>query len=118
SSALARHLARRARESVRKRGRFDWVVSGGATPEPLYALLADRYRTTFPWARTQIWFGDERCVPPDDPDSNYGRIRTSLLAKVSVPDDQVHRIRGELGPARTAAALYTRALRSALMFPD
>jgi 6-phosphogluconolactonase len=111
SSALARHLRARAIGAVRSRGRFSWVLAGGHTPEALYRLLARRYRARFPWGQTEVFFGDERCVPPHDPDSNYAMTEASLLSRVAIPPGHVHRLRGELRPASRAASEYARLLR-------
>lgn len=85
-------------------GRTTLALAGGATPAPVYRHLASR---PLPWARLEIFFGDERCVPPDDPASNYGMAHRALLARVPLRDEHVHRIPGELAPeaaARAAAA--------------
>ncbi|MGP8077958.1 MAG: 6-phosphogluconolactonase [Thermoplasmata archaeon] len=111
SAALARHLADRARAAVRERGAFSLVLAGGKTPEGLYELLARRYRKTFPWARTEVFFGDERCVPPRDPRSNYASVRTTLFDRVPIPPERIHRIPGEIRPPSRAAARYARLLR-------
>ena len=112
SSALAGHLTRRARESVQARGVFSWVLAGGRTPQVLYRHLARRYRESFPWSSTEIFFGDERCVGPHDPESNYGAAWESLLAHVPVSRSRLHRIYGELRPSSTAADRYARLLGS------
>lgn len=110
SAALAAHVAERARASAAARGRFRLVVSGGSTPVPLYRRLAARYRGSFPWARTEVYFGDERCVGPRHPESNYAMVAAALLERVPVPRHQVHRIRGELRPPARGAADYARWL--------
>ncbi|ACG73647.1 6-phosphogluconolactonase [Anaeromyxobacter sp. K] len=111
--AAAEDVARRAEEAVAARGRFAVALAGGSTPRALYALLADPaapWRERVPWARTEIWFGDERCVPPDHPDSNYRTAREALLEHVHAA--AVHRIEGERPPAEAAAG-YEAALRRA-----
>ncbi len=85
------------------RARFSVALSGGSTPKALYALLAtEEYRTQLDWAHTFIFFGDERCVPPDHPDSNYHMARESLLDHVPVPPDHIYRMRGEVDPEQAA----------------
>jgi 6-phosphogluconolactonase len=108
--AAARHIAERARESVRARGSFSFVLAGGRTPQGLYRLLARRYRTTFPWSATEVFFGDERCVPPNDPESNYALAAEAVLSHVPIPPRHVHRLRGELRPPSDAAAEYARRI--------
>jgi len=110
AEAVARHLAAQARAAVQARGRFSWVLAGGRTPEALYRLLARRWRSRFPWEETEIFFGDERCVGPRDPESNYAMARQALLAHVPIPRRQVHRLRGELRPASKAAEGYARLI--------
>lgn len=108
SEGAARHIAERARAAVRARGRFSWVLAGGHTPEALYRLLARRYRARFPWLETEVFFGDERCVGPRDPESNYAMARATLLAHVPIPRRRIHRLRGEVRPASKEAQSYGR----------
>jgi len=104
----------RARAAVAERGRFMWALSGGATPRATYARLAESpERARMPWEQTWVFFGDERCVPPDHPESNYRMASETLLAKVPVPAGQVFRMRGEAVDAEAAAAEYTRTLAEA-----
>jgi 6-phosphogluconolactonase len=110
SVAAAREIGRRAEGAVAARGRFSWVISGGRTPLSLFAILANDYRESFPWGRTEVFFADERCVPPRNPDSNFGAAWEAFLSRVPIPRGQVHRIRGELRPPSEAASRYARAL--------
>lgn len=112
--AAAEEVARRAEEAVAARGAFALALSGGATPRALYALLADSaapYRARVPWGRVHVWFGDERNVPPDHPDSNYRMAREALLDRVAPA--AVHRIEGERAAAE-AADRYEAELRAHL----
>jgi 6-phosphogluconolactonase len=97
-----------AAEGVRARGRFAVAISGGKTPLPAYALLARE--PGLPWAETDVFFADERCVPPGDPRSNYGAARAALLGHVPA---RVHRIVGEREPEEAARA-YEAELRATL----
>lgn len=97
--------------AIEEKGRFAVALSGGSTPRPLYALLADGLCGFIEWSRVHFFWGDERCVPPDDIRSNYRMVRESLLDKVSIPSANVHRIHGEEDPRATAAA-YEKELRS------
>jgi 6-phosphogluconolactonase len=102
-----------ARAAVAARGRFMLALSGGATPRETYARLAELpAREHIPWDRTWIFFGDERCVPPDHPESNYRMAAETLVSKVAVPARQVFRMRGEADPEE-AAADYARAIAEA-----
>ena len=113
--AAAEQIASRAARAVAERGRFSIALSGGSTPKRLYALLADQsapYRARILWDRVQVFFGDERHVPPDDPQSNYRMAREAMLDEIPIPAANVHRVRAEL-PAEEAAALYEQDLRHA-----
>jgi 6-phosphogluconolactonase len=102
---------------VRTSGRFAIALSGGATPRGLYTLLATPpYATRVAWPAAEVFWGDERCVPPDDPASNYRLASETLLAHVPVAAEHVHRVRGEDEPF-AAAALYEHELRAALHTP-
>lgn len=84
-------------------GRIAICLSGGNTPRPVYALLAQSpYRDCFPWDRVHWFWGDERCVPPDHPRSNFAMVREALLDRVPVPPTHIHPIPAADGPARGA----------------
>jgi len=84
---------------------FSLVLSGGSTPQALYRQLARfPYAAEVDWARLHIFWGDERCVPPDHPQSNYRMACQALLGHVPVPPEHIHRIRGELLPEEAAQA--------------
>ena len=106
SATLGRRLAALASTSVGDRGRFSLVISGGRTPTVLYRLLGGPERRRFPWAATEVFFADERCVPPRHPDSNFGAAWATFLSRVPIPRHQVHRMRGELRPPSEAAKRY------------
>jgi 6-phosphogluconolactonase len=82
------------------------VLTGGKTPQQAYEQAAKQAPD---WSRVDLWWGDERCVPPDDESSNYGAAKKALLDRLEVPPRGVHRIPGELGPDDAAAA-YEREL--------
>jgi len=103
-------FAEAANRAVRARGRFTVALSGGKTPVPLYRLLAEEFADAIPWDRTEVFFGDECCVPPSHPDSNFGMVYESLLRVVNVPPPNVHRMRGEIDP-ETAAREYALEIR-------
>jgi 6-phosphogluconolactonase len=113
-SALARAAAAEivllAQQAVNQRGRFLICLSGGSTPLEAYRLLATPpFSTELPWNRIFILWGDERMVPADDPESNYGQAQKALLQQVPVRPEQVFRIRSDL-PLDQAAADYTARL--------
>ena len=87
----------RARAAIADHGRFAVALSGGKTPLAMFALLASpQFAEDIDWAHVHFFWNDERCVPPDDPASNYGQARSALLAPIAAPDDNIHRMRGEL----------------------
>jgi 6-phosphogluconolactonase len=108
----AAEVARIAAEAVASSGAFSVALSGGSTPRGLYELLAGDpvFLRAVPWDKTHVFFGDERHVPPEDSESNYGMVRETLLSKVPVPPAQVHRIAGELPDTNRAAAEYGETL--------
>ena len=91
-AAVARHVADWMLErALAKQGAFAIGLSGGSTPKTLYELLGtDEYRSRFPWDRIHLFFGDERFVPHDHPDSNYGMVRQAMLTRIPIPDAQIH----------------------------
>jgi 6-phosphogluconolactonase len=106
-----------AAKAISASGRFVVALSGGATPKRLYELLASpAYVRRVDWARVHLFWGDERCVPPHHPASNYHMTREALLDHVPLPDINVHRIRGEDTPAR-AAATYELEVRRMFTTP-
>jgi 6-phosphogluconolactonase len=94
--------------AIRDRGTASLALTGGTTPRPVYAELA-RY-PGIRWERVQIYFGDERAVPPDHPDSNYRMARETLLVTAAVPATNVHRMEAERPDEAAAAAAYARIL--------
>jgi 6-phosphogluconolactonase len=115
ADAVARHVADCAQAAISATGRFTVALSGGSTPEAAYLRLAsdDSGLASDHWQRVHILWGDERCVPPDDPRSNYRMAKEALLDRVPIPPDHIHRIRGEDDPER-AATEYEQKLRSLL----
>ncbi len=117
AAALARRAAQYFVElsvkAVAARGRARIAISGGSTPMATFTLLADPaqpWRERMPWAQLDLWWVDERCVPPDDSDSNYRMTRETMLDHVPLKPEQIHRIQGELEP-EAAAARYDAELR-------
>lgn len=103
-----------ARTAVAARDRFDVVLTGGSTLPPVYEILAaEPRRTGVAWERVHVWWTDERCVPPDDPRSNYGVARATLLDRVPIPCEQIHRMPGEDPSPERAAVHHEAALRHA-----
>ncbi|HKZ09829.1 MAG TPA: 6-phosphogluconolactonase [Rhodanobacteraceae bacterium] len=107
ANALAQVMAT-SRNAIAQHGAFDIVLAGGNTPRKLYRALR---HADADWSRWHIWFGDERCAPPDDPERNSKMARDEWLDHVAIPTGNVHAIPAEAG-AREAATLYARELRS------
>ncbi len=99
--------------ACRARDRAFVVLTGGSTIPPVYERLAQS--TLVDWDRVEIFWSDERCVPPDHPDSNYGMIRDFLLEPARVPDANVHRFKGEDSNRDRAAAMYAIEIEAALV---
>lgn len=108
----AERIAKLAEEAVARAGRFTVALAGGSTPKELYALLATQpYRARLPWRETHVFWGDERCVGPEHPESNYRMAVETLLRHVPVRPGQIHRMRGEDPDPDRAAAEYDALLR-------
>lgn len=119
AAAVARAAARQfvdwAWQSIAREGSFIVALSGGSTPREMYRLLATpEYRAQVDWPRVQLFWGDERAVPPDHPDSNYGMVRRELLLNVPIPPQNVHRMEAERVNIGRAAHDYEEVLREVL----
>lgn len=108
AQAAAARVAALVQEAIRERGRCHLALAGGNTPRALYRRLA---RLPLDWSAVVVWFGDERCVPPDHPDSNYRMAREALLDHVSVPADQVHPMDARLDRLWMEVGAYASLLR-------
>ena len=100
----AEEIAHVAGEAICMHGEFRICLSGGSTPAAAYELLATRFLLSVDWKEVQFYWGDERCVPPDDPASNYAMANRTMLSRIAPRPDQVHRIQGELPPIRPLRA--------------
>lgn len=109
--AAAEEVIRAANDAVSVRGKFTLALSGGSTPKALYNLLATNARTALPWDHMYFFWGDERHVPPTDPDSNYRMVNEAMLSRVPVPPANVFRVEAENPDASAAAAAYEQTLR-------
>jgi 6-phosphogluconolactonase len=110
----ALEIARGLDSARRAHGVAHLALSGGTTPARTYELLASECSD---WDGVEVWFADERCVGPEDEQSNYRLARETLLDAAGVPDERVHRMEGELGPEE-GAARYARALRARVPAQD
>jgi 6-phosphogluconolactonase len=114
-AALARQAADTIQDvastAISQAGRFSIALSGGSTPKTLFELLAAEYKQKIDWSNSHIFWSDERCVPPDDADSNYKMARETLLDHISLPASNIYRIKGELDPAE-GASQYEQTLHT------
>ena len=111
AGGAAQTFAHLAREAVAERGAFSVALSGGKSPRRVYELLAgERFRDHVPWPDVHVFFGDERAVPADHPESNYRMASEALLSRVPVPAENVHRIEG-VGDAAANASDYESVMR-------
>ena len=109
--AAAARFAELARESIEARGAFAVALAGGSTPRRVYELLAgEEFGGPVEWENVHVFFGDERAVPPEHADSNFRMANESLLSRVAVPAENVHRIEG-VGDAAANASAYESEMR-------
>ena len=97
----AAFILEQARRAIADRNEFRIALSGGNTPAPIYRRLATEARD-FPWTSVRFTFGDERCVPPDNPQSNFRMARENLFVPAGVPEGSIMRMRGEIDPQMAA----------------
>lgn len=120
AAAVADAFVSDANEAIEERGAFFVALAGGTTPKAAYRLLAQEPRASaVDWQHVHVYFGDERSVPPDHPDSNYRMAREAFLSKVAIPEQNVHRISGEedaLVAARDYAQLLVQTMGDAPAF--
>jgi 6-phosphogluconolactonase len=93
---FAEHLSDLISQSAN--GNFNITLSGGSTPKKIFDIISSKYTSYFDWRNINLWWGDERCVPPDDPESNYGMTERRLISKIDIPEQNIFRIFGENDP--------------------
>ena len=124
AAAIARRAAEKvvevAADAVRRKGSFEFVLSGGSTPKALYSLLVNdpKIRAQVPWDKMHLFFGDERHVKPDDPLSNYRMAVETLISKSPLKAEQVSRVKAELPEAEDAAKDYELEIRKRFKLTD
>ena len=115
AAAAASRFAQLAEQYVSKNGIFTVALSGGSTPRAMFSLLAEEpFLSTVPWRSIYFFWGDERCVPPDHPESNYRMAHETLLSKIPTPDENILRMPGEFETPGAAAARNEADLAGAL----
>jgi len=111
ASAAAEHFIRLAQDAIQTRSHFSVALAGGSTPQAMFKILASsRNANRLDWSKIYVFWGDERCVPPDHTASNYRLARAALLDHVPILPENIQRMPGELEPI-TAANQYERLLR-------
>jgi len=119
AKAAAEQFITLAKEAIEARGVFTVALAGGTTPQKLYQLLASEpYRDQVDWPRVQVFWGDERCVPPDDPQNNFHKAWKILLKHVPIPEENLHRIPAELTPEQAAEKYEEILLKFFSSLPD
>ena len=111
----AEWIAGIAHEAIAERGLFRVALAGGETPRAIHEALAGK---KIDWSRVQVTFGDERCVPPEDAESNYRMAKESLFDRVSIPDGNIFRIRGEIAPEEAAREYESKLAAVAARFGE
>src|ERR1700704_5804970 len=111
SAHAAEEIAYFAGEAVCTHGEFTLCLSGGSTPAATYEMLGSKFHFSIDWKEVQFFWGDERCVPPENSASNYAMTLRTLLSKLTLKPSQVHRIHGEMPPGEAARA-YEDELRN------
>lgn len=107
--AATEFIVAQAEDAILQRGYFSLVLAGGETPIKVYALLSsDAYRTRVDWSKVYLFWGDERCVPPDHKDSNYNAANLIMIRHLPIPESNIFRIQGELQPTEAAEAYETQ----------
>ena len=110
-NAMAQEILKVTQNS--KQEIFDIALSGGNSPKGFFIFLSNNFANDIPWNRIHFWWGDERCVAPDDEQSNYKMTVDYLLSKIIIPEQNIHRIKGEENPEKEAI-LYSKEMESAL----
>ncbi len=115
--AAALELKNAVIEAKESRRLFHLVLAGGSTPKAFYQYLAQSgFKQSIPWSQIHFYFGDERSVPPDHPESNYKMAYDSLLGSLAIAEKKIHRMRGENDPAQEASR-YAEEIRASLDTP-
>lgn len=109
--SAAETFCKLAQEAIRERGKFSVALSGGSTPRGLHHELTTTFAPQVPWNKVFCFWGDERHVPPDFPESNFRMAKETLLSKLPIPADHIFRMAGELPDAEQAGLLYQNVLR-------
>jgi 6-phosphogluconolactonase len=111
AETFALELVNRIREAEVKRSSFTIALSGGSTPALLYSILAEKHGNAIDWSFVHLFWGDERCVGPGDPESNFGMTDKKLISKINIPASNIHRVKGEADPVKEAVRYSEEIVR-------
>ena len=114
---VARQFSKYFADLVADKKVFHVALSGGSTPKLIFDVLASEYKTKIDWTKIHFYWGDERCVPPTDSDSNYKMTVDHLLSKINIPLENIHRIKGE-NPPKEEAERYSNVLETQLSMEE
>lgn len=114
SEAAAAHIAEALTRAVEDRGEAAIALAGGSTPRQTYEILGEAHVEDVPWDSVHVFWGDERCVPPDDEDSNQAMARKALLDLLHLPEEHIHAMPGDVEPPTKAAEAYEAQMRTVL----
>ncbi|NIM89974.1 MAG: 6-phosphogluconolactonase [Candidatus Aminicenantes bacterium] len=111
SRSLAEKISGEAKEALEKQVRFAWALSGGSTPRQLYTHIANEYKNKIEWSAVHLFWGDERWVPENHPDSNFAMAYETMISKVPLPPPNINRVISEIQTPERAAESYEKVLR-------
>jgi len=117
NKAVAEAFATYLESEINKSDQFHIALSGGSTPKILFTHLATNYKDKIDWKKIHFYWGDERCVPPSDSDSNYGMTNERLLKHIDIPDSNIHRVFGENDPSEEAIR-YSKEMEANLVIEN
>ena len=100
AESFAKDFSERLNVNSEKKDKINIALSGGSSPKLFFKVLAEKYKDKIDWQKINFYWADERCVPPGDPESNYGMTKGFLLDHIPVPSQNVHRVKGEDEPAK------------------
>lgn len=114
---FCKYLNNKIQELSKTKNKIHIALSGGNTPKIIFELLAKEYATVIPWEKLHFYWGDDRCVPVEDSESNYGEAKRILFDHISIPQDNIHAINGENDP-KIEAVNYSEVLKKNLPFEN
>jgi 6-phosphogluconolactonase len=114
---IAKFLGDKLKELSTRKEKINVALSGGNTPKAIFDLWSREYKTCINWQNIVFFWGDERCVPPSHPDSNYGMTYSTLLSKIDIPEENIARVKGELDPSE-ATEEYIKTIEQRVPFTN